>query len=682
MTVLSPKPQEYSFLTAMDLTIWKGNDTIADDMVRSYHVVLCSSDEGKLAFPTSMLSMTMMSVIVWDDLPPDELSEDQKTALIDWLHWGGQLVINGPGSWSRLQNSFLVPYLPVTSAEAVELGTEELEPLNHWMVSDRSGAPMEKIVIEGAKIPGLTMSLSPGSQWLPSTDKLVAERSVGRGRVVMTSFPLREQRIYRWKYFSSFISTGLLRRPARTVRRSSLDNSLNQVWAEPYSGEERSPLFNSQLRIASRDMPLAVNSEEANEFAQQGAEEISRRARARNASTSFDDERPAFFRRFEKDAQESLQWAPNGAAWSDTSGFAFSALSSLRDAAGIVLPGRWTIVYLIGAYLAILVPLNWLFFRLIGRLELAWLVAPIIAMIGVVVVTRVARLNVGFARRTTEIGLLEMQGEYARAHLTNYTALYTSLSTNYALEYPERGSVALPLGNVVQRNRPVGNAAETMQARYGNSAGIRLDPVTVYSNSTELVHSEQMVPLTSGLMYGTKPEDPNYAAIKNGTGMKLLSCCLLRRDTAGKLQMAWIGDLTDSDTHEITFVNADLDFPWEYWNKSRITRKRSADEQAADVPRDSDSDTNALAVGGLLQELILSVPLVAGQVRLLGYTNERPGKLQSEPADGQLDSRCVVLAHLRPAKLGPVQPDREILGRFNFTPADDAADKSSDKASE
>ncbi|MCC6508453.1 MAG: hypothetical protein IT423_05055, partial [Pirellulaceae bacterium] len=428
LTVVSPKPQDYAFLSATDLVMWRGSDLMVEERTRSFKVVLCGSKEGKLEFPTSMLTMTTMAAVVWDDLSPDDLSADQKTALVDWLHWGGQLIISGPGSWSRLQGSFLMPYLPIRGGEAAELGTEELSPLNFWVVHDRGGQPQEPLTIVGAKVPGLKMQLADGSAWLPETKELVAERSIGRGRVVVTGFPLREQRLYRWKYFSSFVSTGLLRRPARRVKQSTIDNVLVQVWAPPFEGEEKNPLLNTQLRIASRDMPIATNnSEMASDFAKRKEADIRRRLNAAEVDGVPELEPRAEFRKYSTKELEAMQWAPNGAAWSDTSGFAFNALSALRDAAGIVLPDRWTILYLIGGYLTILVPLNWLFFRVIGRLEFAWIAAPILALIGVLVVTRVARLDIGFARRTTEVGLLELHGEYPRGHITNYAALYTSL---------------------------------------------------------------------------------------------------------------------------------------------------------------------------------------------------------------------------------------------------------------
>ncbi len=680
LTVVSPKPQEYAFLSATDLVVWRGNDLMMEERLRCFRVVLCASKDGKIEFPNSLLTMTMMAVLVWDDLAPDDLSEDQKTALVDWLHWGGQLVISGPGSWSRLQNSFLSPYLPVRSAEAIEVGTEELKPLNHWVVPDVMGQAQEPLTIVGNKMPGIKMTLADQGSWLPHTDELVAERAIGRGRIVVTGFPLREQRIYRWKYFPAF-STGILRRPAREVDRpTSNDGTVVQRWAAPFQDEEKYPLLNTNLRIASRDMPINTKrSDSAEEFARKSEIELQNRV-ASSSDPNFgmpgytppSQPKPI---RYNENSLEPVQWARNGAAWSDSSGFAFSAISTLRQAAGIVLPGRLTILMLIGSYLLFLVPLNWLFFRLIGRLELAWIAAPIMALIGVVVVTRVARLDIGFARRTTEIGLLELHGEYPRAHLTNYAALYTSLSTNYALEFPERGSVVLPLGNVAQGARRSGTGNKVVQCKYGTSAGMRLEPVTVYSNSTEMLHAEQMIKLPGGLLYGvpdtSTPEAANTIALKNTTGLELKSCCLLRKTDDGRLQFAWLGDVVDDSSRTARFSDADLNAPWEHWNRDVVTQhpdqRKSDDDDQPSSPADR-AQANELLMGDLLSELVTSVPLVRGQVRMFGYTDARPGKMETEPSDGRMDSRTVVMAHLRPANWTDITRDKKVIGRLPNVP--------------
>src|SRR5207249_11087264 len=90
------------------------------------------------------------------------------------------------------------------------------------------------------------------------------------------------------------------------------------------------------------------------------------------------------------------------------------------------------------------VPLNWLVFWMIGKIEWAWIAAPLIAVVGAAAVIRLAQLDIGFARSRTEVAVLEIQGGYERAHLTRYTALYTSLSSSYTLAFDEPNALAAP----------------------------------------------------------------------------------------------------------------------------------------------------------------------------------------------------------------------------------------------
>ena len=61
------------------------------------------------------------------------LTPAQQAAMLDWLHWGGQLVlIGGAGpSYSILRESFLEPYLPADgTGESRLLGEADLKPLS------------------------------------------------------------------------------------------------------------------------------------------------------------------------------------------------------------------------------------------------------------------------------------------------------------------------------------------------------------------------------------------------------------------------------------------------------------------------------------------------------------------------------------------------------------------------
>jgi hypothetical protein len=664
--VLSPKPDAYRYLSALDAVLWKGQGDFTHERVRSYQVILSEVADGKSSLPSSLLTLTMTAAILWDDVAPDDLSLDQQQALVDWLHWGGQLIISGPGSWARLQNSFLAPYLPARSAEVVELTTEDFAPLSKtWLAPDLTGREPEPLTIVGAKLPGLKMELVDGADWLPGTGDLVAERSVGRGRLVVSGFPLREPRIFSWKYFSSFVSTGLLRRPARQHLRK--EGFYTQVWAPPYENLEHDPRLNSQLRITARDLPLSSSTARANpEMVSQIEKDIRDRIRP-TVDPTFAGDTPRPPPEFNGRGVEGVQWSPNGAAWTDASGVTVRALSALRGAAGIVLPDRWTIIYLLGAYLTVLVPLNWFIFRLLGRLEYAWLAAPLIALVGVAVVTRVARLDIGFARRSTHLGVLELQGSYPRGHLTSYLALYSSLSTNYAVELPERGSVILPLGDYSRRIRRAGPSAPTVSANYGSSAGMRLEPLTVYSNSTEMLHAEQMLDLKGGLLYeGGQGDEP--ARIKNSTGLALRGCLAFRKLAPDMVQYAWLGEFPTGTTQELRFQEGLIDSVWKHWNAHPVTRWDAAtlsDTTAKGLEEgQADQDgmsASALRIGGLLDELLRALPVSTKQTRLLAYCDDQPSRMVISPNNDQTDTRMVVLAHLTPPTLGKTTPDRNIV---------------------
>ena len=110
LVVLAPEALGYQYLSSLDAIVWAQTDeNLVADRIRSYEVCSLTPRNRQYGLPSSLLTMTSVAVIVWDDVIPDELTDDQRQAMLDWLHWGGQLVISGPTSWSRLQSSFYRP---------------------------------------------------------------------------------------------------------------------------------------------------------------------------------------------------------------------------------------------------------------------------------------------------------------------------------------------------------------------------------------------------------------------------------------------------------------------------------------------------------------------------------------------------------------------------------------------
>ena len=83
-----------------------------------YRVILPPADR-RVPLPSQPLAWTPIAYLLWDGLRPNLLTPDQQQALLDWLHWGGQIIVSGPNSLDLLRGSFLEPYLPALAAEAV-----------------------------------------------------------------------------------------------------------------------------------------------------------------------------------------------------------------------------------------------------------------------------------------------------------------------------------------------------------------------------------------------------------------------------------------------------------------------------------------------------------------------------------------------------------------------------------
>ena len=79
-------------------------EAATDEPLRYYYVIR-PSVEKTAPLPSHPLAWTTIAYIFWDDLDPGVLTNSQQQALLDWLHWGGQLVISGPSSLDKLKGS-------------------------------------------------------------------------------------------------------------------------------------------------------------------------------------------------------------------------------------------------------------------------------------------------------------------------------------------------------------------------------------------------------------------------------------------------------------------------------------------------------------------------------------------------------------------------------------------------
>jgi hypothetical protein len=597
--VLAEDPDRYGYLKRLDSIVPPvvGEGNLSEPTLH-YRVLLPSAGR-RVPLPSHVLTWTPIAYVLWDGLRPNLLSPDQQQALLDWLHWGGQVVVSGPASLDLLRGSFLEPYLPALGTAARQLQNEDFDELNQgWSLTSTRQKAVAALVVPGAKsLVGVRLQPHPEAVAVPATNGLVWERPVGAGRVVVTAFSLSDRPVLNWTSFDSFFNACLLRRPAR-VFQVTPDSELEVQWAGwPDSALMQDGRFVTGLRYFSRDA-LAASEEQGT---------MPRAAASGQTQV---------------------------AGWNDTSEVSEAARQTLREAAGIAIPEAGFVFRVLVVYLLVLVPINWLVFRALGRVEWAWLAAPVIAIVGAVVVVRQAQLDIGFARSRTEIGVLEVQAGYPSAHLTRYTALYTSLSTAYEFRFECDAATAMPFPHRVPY--ALGPQESLVDVTLRRDQQPRLSGFQVASNSTGLVHSEQMQDLGGVLqLIGSEATD---WTVRNGTSLLLQDAGVLYKTAGGRLDLAWIGSLEPAQTVQLRFQSA---------------------ESAGDYLANAGEEARQ-ALGRLLALACGDAALDGGDVRLVAWTDQPLPGLEIRPQASQETVRTLVLVHLRRGLRPPPQPDRNL----------------------
>jgi hypothetical protein len=331
--------------------------------------------------------------------------------------------------------------------------------------------------------------------------------------------------------------------------------------------------------------------------------------------------------------------------WNDFEGAPRAARESLREAAGIKIPDASFVIFVLAVYLAVLVPLNWGIFRVVGRIELAWVAAPLIAIVGALSVIKLAELDIGFARSRTEIAVLEAHNGYPRGHLTRYTALYASLSTTYDVVFEDSNALALPFPADEDYQRSRGQGVDRVEYRRDETEA-RLAGFNVNSNSTGMIHSEQMYELGGAISYSDKD---GREEVFNRTKYALHNAGVIRRVSSDRVQVAWIGDLPAGQGRAATFITAPRLRPLlPQWNLSSSVEEDRPLQRLLDLAQQPSQ-------------------LEVGEVRLLGIVREPLGGLSIEPEPSQSEqSPTLVIAHLKRTTLAqnPPQPDRNSRATF------------------
>jgi len=628
-----PTNLNYKYIAGLDSVKHPSDLSMGGAKLGYYRLQLLRADKQP-ALPFHGLFWTSIAHILWDDADPDALRIEQQVALLDWLHWGGGLIISGPDSLDALGNSFLGPYLPATSAGTRELGQPDFQELSARFTLPVHGKPGRQLRPVGPWS-GVKFDVHPRARLVPHTGGLLVERRVGRGRIVVSAFELDHPELTKWPGFDGFFNACLLGRPPRKFVAN--DFEVRMRWADgryhPFD-----PRVISKLRYFTRDTGKKLTISPQEDDLRYGGE---------FGTLGFGEE------------QSRRDYGPDVASWSDFNSVANSARESLQNAARIEIPQRTFVVWVVGVYLLILVPANWLAFRLVGRVEWAWAAAPVIAIVYTLVVIRLAQLDIGFARSLTEIAVVEMQGDYPRAHVTRYTALYTSLAAGYGFRFEDRGAQVQPFPAVSVpegfRLLP-GQGLTRLQYRYVGDVTMRGFHVT--SNTTGLVHGEQMTDVGGPILLADTPGG-GYQ-LTNQTAFTLHEAGVIRRNESGDLETAWIGTLTPEQVAIVRFRPLPDTVPSEgqghdapnlhvgpLWAKER-------DRSGLTAPGAAKGQLNFRQLVELAED---PEELGPGDVKLIGWLDDEIPGLEVKPQSAQSRRAALVVARLRFGFGEDPQPD-------------------------
>jgi hypothetical protein len=708
--------------------------TDADDHERFYEVVTVPSNR-RPGLPSNSLYWTSIAYLLWDDFDPALWDIDQQQAVVDWLHWGGQIIVSGPDALGQLQNSFLRTYLPATVEKARTFTADDLAPLQYW--AGTYGHPPRVV----RPWPGATLKKDQSAECIANTpNDMVIERRIGRGRIVVTAFRITGSDFTSWEGCDSFFNACLMRRPARKFVQDNTTDGLRVDWLDKVEAHSAASSSAANGTVTTTDDGISTDdvAGSAPISSTPGPQPGFVRNQGDPSAAAIQNARRAFLdaakftslRYFSRDAGQRREYyasdvlsardlrvdqfgnpidvsgndpsaympandedefeppdpdrtCPGLCGWCDFSPAAEAARGALENATGITVPDRSFIVWVVVGYICVLVPLNWFLFRLIGRVEWAWIAAPLIAIGCTVVVVRQAQLNIGFARSRNEIAVIEMQPGYARAHMTRYTALYSSLATSYELHLADPGGQILPFPMRGNRQRSFGESNSEVVCRRGDDTV--LTGFHIGSNSKDYIHSEEMADF--GGVVSLHRDSDGGLRVTNGSKHPLENCRVVQIAEQGGKALLFTVERLDSGATTRLNDSTPLD---RNSLAAKVLGRKASEEQThrfmehmnrtstAEEPTEKPTEpTGELSSEGLAQVAMALQEMRSGEICLVARVADNvnnPGlTIVPDVPQKQFRQAALLVAHLDPGK--PPDPERDDDRRpktpFRATPLPD-----------
>jgi hypothetical protein len=627
---------------------------------RYYRMVLPLEPE-RPPLSSHPLTWSTISHVFWDGMSPETLLPGQQQAMLDWLHWGGQLVLIGGAtpSFSLLRESFLDASLPADpSGDGVMLGEDALRELSAaFPPPNRVGELTEATAVPAvgdeeaeerfgsryrtaepirpeANRPLYLAGLRPreGSTVIPldsSSGRLLGvERRVGRGRVLMLAVNPTDAALASWPGLDTFIRRVMLRRPEEGLLRAYTETPRGPVLPEfaHLSGPQL-----SWYRLLSRDFTAT-------------AAPVAAHAQGKGQAQAAPGPRVEDGRLLGSADAVSSAWGTPGmrmrrpgrsfsaepvAEWNDAAALPRLCRDELERASGITIPSSTFVLKVILAYLVALVPLNWLICRYVfGRREWAWIVVPVLALGFAVAVERAAAYDIGYDTACDEIDLVEVYGGYPRAHLSRFASLYSTGRARFSIAFSgDPTALALPLDS----GRSL--RGEDVSTSVWQANPPALEEFPVQPRSLAMFRAEQMVNLAGSITLEPAGEGEGGAGrVVNASELELRDAVLVdvnessldanRRDRAG----LYLGTIAPGASVPVT------------------PQRRGA---AKPPPKDLGFDPAPLCREFRAYSYGLDRPENRGELRLVAWTPTPQGGLKLDPVVDRHRGYSVVVVHLR-----------------------------------
>ena len=370
IVVLAKAVDQYAFLKVTN-TVRAPWEAEFDEISFPHYQIALVNASKEIPLSDNPLTWTNIAYVIWDEVDPTQLTDDQQHALVDWLHWGGRLIVNGPDSLSTLRGSFLDPYLPADDGGPRKLTTVQLDHWSTYWGKRTTGNPIPPLS-PAKTISAIELTPREGATELAGGANLFCERRVGSGSIIVSAIQLANRDFINWRGYDGFLNGGLLRRPGRLFSEGPYGGS--RVTWDAYPAKRLDAQFTTPLRLFARDALMTTTPTGLGPMTSNPIGQV-------QASSQPKANRPGGF-----------------GAWDEFSPVANTARDLLLLAAGVQVPGAGFVLGCLAFYLLVLVPLNWLVFHTIERVEWAWIAVPLIALIGTWVVVKQAQLDIGFVR--------------------------------------------------------------------------------------------------------------------------------------------------------------------------------------------------------------------------------------------------------------------------------------------